>query len=119
MSIHTDALECLAIPGHRGYPFKMEKTDVTSKLSALAQPVRLDIVLTLASHREGLSAARLADETGALRTNAAVHLTVLRNAGLVSSQRAGRSITYRVDRDALRDLADFLVGAADKISEQP
>jgi len=90
----------------------MEKMDVTTRLSALAQPVRLDIFLALARNGQGLSAAQLADETGALRTNASVHLTVLRNAGLVSSHREGRSITYKADRDALRSLAGFLAEAA-------
>ncbi|WP_420910610.1 ArsR/SmtB family transcription factor [Qipengyuania spongiae] len=70
------------------------------------------IILALAKHREGLSAARLADRTGALRTNASVHLTVLRNAGLVSSHRAGRSITYKVDRVAVLSLSEFLGSAA-------
>ena len=81
---------------------------VTTGLSALAQPVRLEILSTLARHGKGLSAAQLADMTGALRTNTSVHLTVLRNAGLVSSKREGRGITYRVERDALRSLSSFI-----------
>lgn len=86
--------------------------DVLNRLSALAQPVRLDILLTLARHGKGLSAAQLADMTGALRTNASVHLTVLRNAGLVTSNRDGRAITYTAERDVLRSLGAFLSDAA-------
>ena len=87
--------------------------DVTSRLSALAQPVRLEILTALARQGEGLSAAQLAEMTGALRTNTSVHLTVLRNAGLVSSKREGRGITYRVERDALRSLSMFISRLAD------
>lgn len=44
--------------------------------------------------------------------NTSVHLSVLRNAGLVSSTKEGRSVTYRAERGALRNLATFLSEAA-------
>ena len=66
----------------------------------------------LARYGQGLSVTQLADEIGALRTNASVHLAVLRNAGLMTSHRQGRSITYEADHDALRSLTGFLAEAA-------
>lgn len=44
--------------------------------------------------------------------NTSVHLSVLRNAGLVSSTKEGRSVTYRAERGAVQRLATFLSEAA-------
>jgi len=41
-----------------------------------------------------------------------VHLSVLRNAGLVSSTKEGRSVTYRAERVAVQRLSTFLSEAA-------
>jgi len=90
----------------------MEKMEITQRLSALAQPTRLDIFLTIAKHDAGLSATQIAEEAGALRTNTSVHLTVLRNAGLLTSTKSGRTVTYKVEREAVRSLARFLSRAA-------
>lgn len=86
----------------------MEKSDVVAKLSALAQPVRLDIYLAIAAHPDGLSSTRVAEEAGAMPTNTSVHLSVLRNAGLVTATRVGRTVTYKADREALDGVVDFL-----------
>lgn len=50
-------------------------------------------------------AARLKMPPSSLSTN----LLLLSNAGLVSSQRDGRSIVYRADYGAMRDLLGFLI----------
>lgn len=84
--------------------------DVTNRLSALAQLTRLDILARIAKQEGGLSAARIADSIGTARTNTSVHLTVLRNAGLVTAKKRGREITYSVVREAVIELADYLRG---------
>ena len=50
-------------------------------------------------------AARLKMPPSSLSTN----LLLLSNAGLVSSRRDGRSIIYRADYGAMRDLLGFLI----------
>ena len=36
------------------------------------------------------------------------HLKELQNAGMISAERNGRSITYRLEEDGIRDLMQFL-----------
>ena len=86
----------------------MEKTDVVAKLSALAQPVRLEIYLAIAASKEGLTSTRVAEVAGAMPTNTSVHLSILRNAGLVTATKVGRTVTYRADTDAMGGLVQFL-----------
>ena len=89
----------------------MEKPDLVSKLSALAQPVRLEIYLAIAASKDGLTSTRVAEVAGAMPTNTSVHLSVLRNAGRVTATQTGRSVTYRADRTALGRVIDFLTAA--------
>lgn len=86
----------------------MEKSDVVAKLSALAQPVRLDIYLAIAASKDGITSTRVAEVTGAMPTNASVHLSVLKNAGLVTATKVGRSVIYRADQEKMDELIEFL-----------
>lgn len=86
----------------------MEKTDVVAKLSALAQPVRLEIYLAIAGSKDGLTSTRVAEVARAMPTNTSVHLSILRNAGLVTATKVGRTVTYRADAGAIDGLVRFL-----------
>ncbi len=86
--------------------------DAVAKLSALAQPTRLEIFLAIARAANGITSSDVAEQTGTMPNNTSVHLSVLRNAGLVSSTKDGRSVTYMAEREALRGLATFLAEAA-------
>jgi len=90
----------------------MEKMDAVAKLSALAQPTRLEIFLAIARAANGITSSDVAEQTGTMPNNTSVHLSVLRNAGLVSSLKEGRSVTYSAERGALQSLAAFLSDAA-------
>lgn len=94
----------------------MEKTDVVAKLSALAQPVRLEIYLAIAGSKDGLTSTRVAEVAGAMPTNTSVHLSILRNAGLVTATKVGRTVTYRVVDEAMTGLAQFFARASGKAS---
>lgn len=93
-------------------------------MSALAQPTRLEVFTQLARARpDGLSPGQLAERIGTPASTMSVHLTILSRAGLISSTKAGRNITYRAEPDAVRDLALFLMhdcclGCADDIDPQ-
>ncbi len=87
----------------------MEKQDVLSALAALAQETRLDVFRRLVqAGPAGLAAGRLAEELGASPATLSFHLKELRNAGLVTSQRDGRSIRYAPDFGVARELIAYL-----------
>jgi ArsR family transcriptional regulator len=72
-------------------------------LRALADPLRARIIELLAD--EHLCTCHLVDLTGARQTNISNHLRVLREAGLVEAQPAGRYTYYRLRPEALSALA--------------
>lgn len=87
----------------------MEMESASSLLSALGQATRLKVVALLAEHRPaGLPASRVADLAGTPRNTMSGHLGILSNAGIVTSSRSGRTITYRINDDLLADLLDLI-----------
>ena len=72
-------------------------------LRALADPLRARIVELLA--QEQLCTCHLAEVTGARQTNLSNHLRVLREAGLVEAEPAGRYTYYRLRPEALSAIA--------------
>lgn len=87
----------------------MEDNTAIMALSALAQRTRLDTFRLLVRHEpEGLPAGEIARHLGVPQNTMSAHFTVLQHAGLVRSERFSRSIVYRANIDALRDLMLFL-----------
>jgi DNA-binding transcriptional ArsR family regulator len=87
----------------------MEKQLVISALSALAQETRLDIFRLLVEAGPcGLPAGALAEALGTPSATLSFHLKELRNAGVVSCRRQGRSKIYAPDFDAVGELIDYL-----------
>jgi ArsR family transcriptional regulator len=80
-------------------------------LRVLGDPLRMQIVTLLA--REQLCTCHLVDETGAKQTNVSNHLRILREAGLVESEPAGRYTYYRLVPAALDALAAALADLAE------
>jgi DNA-binding transcriptional ArsR family regulator len=79
-------------------------------LSALAQGHRLAVFrLLVRAGDQGVAAGEIAREIGVPSSTLSTHLTILAHAGLIRSRREGRSILYRADYDAMRDLLGFLV----------
>src|SRR4051794_40179807 len=72
-------------------------------LRALADPLRRRMVELLAD--EHLCTCHLAAETGASQTNVSNHLRVLREAGLLVSEPAGRYTYHRLVADRFEALA--------------
>jgi ArsR family transcriptional regulator len=70
---------------------------------ALADPLRARIVELLAD--EQLCNCHLTELTGARQTNISNHLRVLRQAGVVETEAAGRYTYYRLRPDAVAALA--------------
>jgi ArsR family transcriptional regulator, arsenate/arsenite/antimonite-responsive transcriptional repressor len=77
---------------------------------ALGDPVRLRLLSMIACARDEIC---VCDLTGAFAVGGPTishHLKVLREAGLVDSERRGTWVYYRVRADALRILATHLAG---------
>ena len=73
---------------------------------ALADPLRIRILGLLAD--EQLCTCHLVAETGATQTNVSNHLRVLRGAGLIVSEPAGRYTYHRIAPDRLLEAAGDL-----------
>ncbi len=85
------------------------KTAVTA-LAALAQETRLTAFRLLIRHGSaGLPAGDIARALQTPHNTMSSHLSILSNAGLISSQRSGRSIIYKADLEGIRKLVSFLV----------
>jgi ArsR family transcriptional regulator len=88
----------------------MDSDDAIDALSGLAQATRLAAVRLLVREEPGgIAAGDLARELGVPANTLSSHLTVLSHAGLVTSERQGRSIRYRADLPRLRALTLFLL----------
>lgn len=79
------------------------------RLASLAQPTRLAVVRRLLSAYPGsFAAGELARACEAPHNTMSAHLAILARAGLVSAERAGRTMNYRADVTAFRGLVTFL-----------
>jgi DNA-binding transcriptional ArsR family regulator len=87
----------------------METTDAVSALAALAQQNRLDVFrLLVQAGPEGMPAGAVADALGLAPNTLTFHFDRLRQAGLVTSRREGRSIIYAAQFEAMNALLGFL-----------
>lgn len=79
-------------------------------MTALSQSTRLDTFRTLVRHEpNGLPAGDIAKALDVPQNTMSTHLAILSRAGLVSSERQGRSIIYRANLDGLSALVLFLL----------
>lgn len=88
----------------------MEKSQVVASLSALAQDTRIDIFrLLVAIGPEGLAVGRIGERIGGMASaTLSFHLSQLKQAGLVSVRREGRSLIYAARFDAMNALVAYL-----------
>jgi ArsR family transcriptional regulator len=87
----------------------MEKSDAVAALAALAQDTRLDIFrLLVQAGREGVPAGRIGSQLGLPSATLSFHLNQLRQAGLVTFRRAGRSLIYAAEYATMNDLLAYL-----------
>lgn len=81
-----------------------------SALAALAQPTRLAIFRLLMRHEPvGITAGVIAETIGAPHNTMSTHLAILVRAGLLRSNRDGRTIIYRSNVEGMRAVISFLV----------
>jgi DNA-binding transcriptional ArsR family regulator len=87
----------------------MEKTDAVTALAALAQENRLDVFrLLVQAGPDGLPAGSVASSLGLAPNTLTFHFDRLRQAGLVTVRRDGRSMIYAARFEVMNTLLGFL-----------
>ncbi len=88
----------------------MDKTKTLDALGALSQETRLDVFRLLVQvGPAGLPAGEIGERLGVRQNTMSANLSVLTHAGLLRTQREGRSIRYFADMDGLKGLLGFLM----------
>jgi DNA-binding transcriptional ArsR family regulator len=87
----------------------MEEKDIVKALAALAQPNRLQVFRTLVvAGREGSTPGQLGERLGVPNATLSFHLKELMGAGLISQERIGRNLIYRVEFGQMNSLLAYL-----------
>lgn len=88
----------------------MTEDQAIASLSAISSPTRLRMLRALvAAGGAGLAAGAIAEKVGATPSRASFHLANLADAGLVTSERVARQITYFANFEAMGALIRYLV----------
>ncbi len=87
----------------------MEQSAAVEALAALAHETRIEVFrLLVRAGPGGLAAGAIGDGLDIAAPTLSFHLKELRMAGLIGSQRVGRSQIYRANFPAMRDLLTYL-----------
>lgn len=87
----------------------MHETQALSLMSALAQPTRFKVVGLLARVGDvGMASGDIADAIDVSRHLMSAHLAVLSRAGVVTTRKTGRTVTYSVRDQVILDLTEYL-----------
>ena len=87
----------------------METMNAVAALAALAQDNRLDVYrLLVQAGADGLAAGSIAEKLGLAPNTLTFHFDRLRQAGLVTVRRDGRSMIYAARYDTMNALIGYL-----------
>lgn len=87
----------------------MEVYDALESFASLSQETRLRVFKLLLEYGgEGTMAGKIAEELKIPDNTLSFHLSHMSKAGLVTSKKEGRSITYFANCDMIEDLIKFL-----------
>jgi len=79
-----------------------EIEELTDVFKALSDPTRLRLFKLLGEHKGALCVNALARRLDVSQSAVSQHLRVLRQTGLVKSDRRGSSVHYLLDQDSLK-----------------
>jgi len=83
--------------------------EIALRLKALADPMRVKLVSLLFGSTDGdVCSCDLAEAVGLTESTVSHHLSQLRRAGLIESERRGMNVYHRPRRDALTALCTVL-----------
>ena len=102
----------LCCPRLQAVPLELgEAVELARRFAALSDPVRLRLLSLLATSPDGaVCACDLVVPVGKSQPTVSHHLKVLREAGLVTSEKRGTNVWYAVVPDALERLREALAG---------
>ena len=87
----------------------MEEQAVIKALAALAQPHRLQVFRALVvAGRQGATPGQLGERFGRPNATLSFHLKELMGAGLISQERQGRHLIYRVEFAQMNGVLAYL-----------
>jgi len=87
----------------------MEMHEATEAFASLSQETRLKVFKLLIEYgADGLIPGKLAEELAIPDNTLSFHLSHMARAGLVTSKRNGRSLTYFANTDLIENLIDYL-----------
>jgi ArsR family transcriptional regulator, arsenate/arsenite/antimonite-responsive transcriptional repressor len=105
----TDVSSCAFAPLVREPLSVQAAAGMAIKLKALADPVRLRLFSSIASHAGGEACVcDISIGVDVTQPTISHHLKVLRDAGLLTSERRASWVYYTVVPEALRDLSSLL-----------
>ncbi len=88
----------------------MEILIAVSALSALAQESRLEIFRFLVqAGKNGIAAGKIAERLDLPPSTLSFHLNQLKQAGLLTCRREGRTLFYSANYDSMNDLVAYLM----------
>lgn len=88
----------------------MDRLKALDCFAALSQETRLDVLrLLISAEPAGLAAGEIGDRLGVRQNTMSTNLAILERAGLIKSQREGRSIRYFAELGGVRELLGFLM----------
>jgi ArsR family transcriptional regulator len=104
----ADAADCVIAPLVRAPLTVDAAAALAATLKALADPVRLRLLSAVASRANGEACVcELSAGIEVSQPTISHHLKVLRTAGLLTSERRGSWVYYRIEPDALRELSQL------------
>jgi ArsR family transcriptional regulator len=111
MPSHLDLVRTPCCPPLASDPLSAgQAAELARSFKAMGDPVRLRLLSLIASHEGGEACVcDLTDVFELTGPTISHHLKVLREAGLVSGERRGTWVYYRVEPEALRRLSAVLV----------
>ena len=86
--------------------------------TALAHPARRQMLLTVHFRGGSMPAGEIAGRFAHAWPTTTRHLKVLEAAGLLEHEKVGRTVTYRIDRERLAVLHDWLAWFGDLSTER-
>ncbi|RYG68295.1 ArsR family transcriptional regulator [bacterium] len=87
----------------------MEMYEACEAFSSLSQETRLKVFKLLLEYgRDGVPAGKVAEELQMPANTLSFHLSHMSKAGLVTSKKAGRTVTYFASTDLIGELISFL-----------
>src|ERR1035437_3485003 len=87
----------------------MEMFEACEAFSSLSQETRLKVFRLLIQYgRDGSPAGKIAEELKIPDNTLSFHLSHMSKAGLVTSKKSGRSITYFANTDLMNKLVGYL-----------